>query len=785
MYELSSGQVLATSYTMMAISGISILLRFFLRWLRGDPLQLEDGFMLFAFVGFYVLATITIILIPAAYRIIAAGKTLLPHDESLHADEVFQLKVSFAICATTPSESKCKSTDHDCAVMALPILFLYKARLTRTTYLRTAGIFSVGAVCIITAICRGFTIGTRMWVDTPTLPWIAIWEMIEGGIVYLIQSTKSASQRGTAAAYEHRSLGGEGRLRNWVTTKVPGKIQRISGYYKNRHSRFMAGNIFMTRSVEFKTQPAPSVSLLYLASIAITRAASAAKRPFSIHDDVLAFPQYDVLFPDEYVLESEADAILRLQKERLSGHSTPSNADSDKRDLQHHASQKPLGGGQSTGSRYGGGERGEGGLDWAPEASFDYFSYEEMKLDGLRYLCNIPRVGNNADSNTTSNTGNGATSDKTTEENEIARATDRGLELLQEMEGTCMYYVSGWWSYSFCYQKQIKQFHARSGAGVPNYPPIEDPTSHSFVLGKFQQDDDEDGESDPSGKETTSKSTAELQTKGESRYLVQRLAGGTICDLTGAERKVEVQFHCHPQSTDRIGWIKEITTCSYLMVIYTPRLCHDVAFQLPQPEDIHSIQCREILAPEEIEDFEAMKAHHESQKLVNSGASESQIIGGIEVGAMKQVGSEGKVIQKGRMAKIGEESVEVVAKREGGKLTQLSKEELKKWDLDPKEVESFQKQLDEMTDGKDWKLELVERNGDRIVQAIVDSNAEDDGKNGDADGDGASSGKQSKLGNDGETSNDNDDQQEQPASKEEDLPSEQELGSEETFKDEL
>jgi protein OS-9 len=468
----------------------------------------------------------------------------------------------------------------------------------------------------------------------------------------------------------------------------------------------------------------------------------------------------------------------------LSGH-TPPNTDSDKRDLERHAAQKPLGGGQSTGNKYSG--EGEGGddesLHWDPAASLDYFSYEAMKLDGLRYLCNIPRVGDAAEGNATSDAGNGAANNQTKEENEIARATDRGLELLQEMEGTCMYYVSGWWSYSFCYQKQIKQFHARSGAGVPNYPPIEDPTSHSFILGKFQRDDDEEGESDPTSKQTATTSTAELQTKGESRYLVQKLAGGTICDLTGTERKVEVQFHCNPQSTDRIGWIKEITTCSYLMVIYTPRLCHDVAFQLPQPEDTHSIQCREILAPEEIEDFEAMKAHHESQRLlVNSGASEPQVIGGIEVGAMRQVGSEGKVIQKGRMAKIGEESAEIVAKREGGKLTQMSKEDLKRWDLDPKEVEAFRKQLDEMADGKDWKLELVESNGDRVIRAIVDSDVEDGKK---VEGDAEADKTHPELKKDTETSNDNDDQKEAPAPKEEDLPADQEMGSEETFKDEL
>lgn len=398
-----------------------------------------------------------------------------------------------------------------------------------------------------------------------------------------------------------------------------------------------------------------------------------------------------------------------------------------------------------------------------------------MKLDGLRYLCNIPRVNNGPENDTTTETtdgGDGARN-QTQDENEVARATDRGLELLKEMEDTCMYYVSGWWSYSFCYKKQVKQFHAKSGPGVPNYPPIEDQTSHSFVLGKFQRDDDEESEADPGSSSKPAKaSTAELQTKGESRYLVQRLSGGTVCDLTGAERKIEVQFHCHPQSTDRIGWIKELTTCSYLMVIYTPRLCHDVAFQLPQFEETHSIQCREILAPDEIADFDAMKAHHDQQKLITAEIEESQFVGGIEVGAKKEVGSEGKVIEKGRMARIGEETVQIIAKREDGELVQLSNMDLKKYNLNPKEVEGFANQLDEKTKGGDWRLEIVESNGETSYRAIISSSDEDDD---DQAGEGKKEEEETK-------------EQAPPAKdnkEDETTTSDEGNGSEETYKDEL
>lgn len=446
-----------------------------------------------------------------------------------------------------------------------------------------------------------------------------------------------------------------------------------------------------------------------------------------------------------------------------------------------------MGGSQSTGNK--GGDREGRGLDWDPETSLDYFSYEEMKLDGLRYLCNIPRVDNgNTTTTESSDAENDAARDKAQEEEkkekerkEVARATDRGLKLLQEMEGNCMYYVSGWWSYSFCYKNQVKQFHARSGPGVPNYPPLEDQNSLSFVLGKFEHDDDEEVDSSSSSRHEAPEktNTAELQTKGESRYLVQKLGGGTICDLTGAERKVEVQFHCHPQSSDRIGWIKEITTCSYLMVIYTPRLCHDVAFQLPQPEDIHAIQCREILAPEEVEDFEAMKAHHASQKLLlaNSGAAtkEPQIVGGIEVGAMRQVGTKGKVMERGRMAKIGEESIQIVAQREGDVIMSVSTEELKRFELDPKEIEALLKKLEDMSNGNDWKLEVVENNGDRVIRAIVDQG--DDDEDGDDDATKRDA-KQDATKKGGKSSN-----KKKEAPK--DDPPDQERGSEETFKDEL
>ncbi|KAJ5801446.1 uncharacterized protein N7518_003514 [Penicillium psychrosexuale] len=423
------------------------------------------------------------------------------------------------------------------------------------------------------------------------------------------------------------------------------------------------------------------------------------KKPFNINDDILAYPQYQVTFPEEYVLESHAEALLRSE-------ASPGAND------------------QNNPQVYKGKDRTDSTAQ-PEDANVSLFTYEEMILENRRLLCQIPRVTND-DHNTTRDKEDS----KAEEQRELARATDRGLELLREMEGKCMYYFSGWWSYSFCYQKQIKQFHALpAGRGIPNYPPIEDTQTHSFVLGKFIGDKGE-GE-----KQSAQTDVAELHTQGGSRYLVQHLRGGTKCDLTGRERKVEVQFHCHPQSTDHIGWIKELTTCSYLMVIYTPRLCDDVAFLPPRQDEVHTIECREILMPDEVTEWEAITEWYMANQLADAAADADAdadqaslpIVGGIEVGGRKLVGMEGKVIEKGRVVSTSEERVEVVvvAKRENGEVRKTSKQVLKKYDIDPEKLEEMKNLLEERAEGKDWTLEVVESNGVIKFQGSFEDDEED------------------------------------------------------------
>ena len=140
--------------------------------------------------------------------------------------------------------------------------------------------------------------------------------------------------------------------------------------------------------------------------------------------------------------------------------------------------------------------------------------------------------------------------------NELARAAHRGPMLLRGMRGTCSYFRDGWWTYSFCYGDRVRQFHQLAPSqNVPVYPPQEDPTVSAFDLGVYsnkRKDSKGDGnqpDSDNSGIEERGQEQQKsergdglrLETQGDTRYLVQTLAGGTVCDLTGRNRKVEVQ----------------------------------------------------------------------------------------------------------------------------------------------------------------------------------------------------------------------------------------------------
>ncbi|ESZ98119.1 hypothetical protein SBOR_1498 [Sclerotinia borealis F-4128] len=435
--------------------------------------------------------------------------------------------------------------------------------------------------------------------------------------------------------------------------------------------------------------------------LATTSIVIASQSVFSVHDDLLAFPQYEVVFSNSFLSEQEADLIINHPSSPV--HDTPQPCDT--RSIQ---SQHPI-----------------------QDHEFDPSKhvYELMWLNGEAHLCTIPIVSLPPRNETSEAEARAA------EQKELARATNRGWELLGDLEGNCLYFVSGWWSYSFCYNNEITQFHQLPPQpGKAPFPPQPDPSAQEFVLGrvkispKSRSKEDEWGNQIEAhaGPKSGESPKTELQVKGDTRYLVQKMEGGTTCDLTGKPRQVEVQFHCNPHVTDRIGYIKEMTTCSYLMVVYTPRLCNDVAFMPPKADKANSIICKPVIPSSELPS--RIEAASASGSSTIPTSSKPINIGGITVGAGNFIGKEGQRLPIPANFGEDESRSEVIARAksraEGGQIEVVSEQKLAKMDLDPKMIEKLTEEVKKLAGEKGWKIEVVDVPGQvREILGIVEDDA--------------------------------------------------------------
>ncbi|KAI1420769.1 glucosidase II beta subunit-like protein-domain-containing protein [Xylaria sp. FL1777] len=458
-----------------------------------------------------------------------------------------------------------------------------------------------------------------------------------------------------------------------------------------------------------------------------------ARQPgFSVHHDLLAYPQFEVVISDTYISESDARALLDSPDAVHPGYNAglASQSDIAPADPARAAAV---------------GDRDRAAAE----------SYEVMSMPPHRYLCAIPVIEPVPAPNKTA-----TELAKAEEARELARASAHGWDLINELDGTCLYYMSGWWSYRFCYGQDVVQFHAIASS-VKSGPPMRDVNTAEYVLGRVpdphvasrpprrgqqqQQQREKDGQEPRpgTGAATPAPPNTDLQVKGDQRYLVQRMGDGTICDLTGRERTIEIQYHCSPDSTqDRIGWIKEVTTCSYLMLVNTPRLCVDVAFQPPKEERANTISCRAIVSESGQAEWHARKTLEAQAAMVGrakEAAKSPIVIGGVVVGGRRILGKgeDGKDAPKlspprnfhsdsgGGLEKLVEIIASATGKDEGGEVNIMTEEQLQELDLSPEIIENLRKEIQKLAGDRGWQLKMVELPGNnRELVGIIDDDGE-------------------------------------------------------------
>ncbi|OAQ95931.1 hypothetical protein LLEC1_02029 [Akanthomyces lecanii] len=430
--------------------------------------------------------------------------------------------------------------------------------------------------------------------------------------------------------------------------------------------------------------------------LAASRLCGAKLHSFSIHEDVLAHPegfsmtQFEVIFGNNVI--SEKDAKLLVQDPAQSA---------DK--------ARPTGAAQGHGK---------------DDNEIPLYTYEMVNMGDYKALCSIPVIEPPPAENKT------ATELAEAEEaREASRAVESGWELIADLEDTCLYYVSGWWSYSFCRNTELVQYHALASS-PKGQPPKRDLHSPEYVLGRVPTvpSQSRGSESTNSAGHEPDPIPAEIQEKGKQRYLVQRLEGGTICDLTQRERTVEVQYHCVPGlQAEKISWIKEVTICAYVMMVDTPRLCNDAAFLPPEPTQANAITCN----------LELLRDTGDGAK------GKRAVVGDIDVGSRSilSLGDEAgrapfkltppRSFMSTGLAQAPKFQV-IVAQgaslEDGGEVESLSREELRKLEIDPDTVKDMAAQVQKLAGDSGWRLEVSDSGlaGVRELKGYIDDDEEDE-----------------------------------------------------------
>ncbi|KAJ1980312.1 Protein OS-9 [Dimargaris xerosporica] len=465
----------------------------------------------------------------------------------------------------------------------------------------------------------------------------------------------------------------------------------------------------------------------------------------SVFDDTLAKPLFEV-FDDEIVISSTR-AMTVLGQTRIHAQHLPHVLDGQTDlaqlwaqpvvDDTHHAS------------------------DAADDGLSPWYEPITMRLtDQMTYICFTPESSfplpfspddpdtdaDQEDQHTESSQDTTAASDGDAAPMDERSQIERGLHLIAPLKSQCLLYFQGWWTYEYCHQGYVRQFRhspADKRQGVPainldfylgqyshRTPSLTTPTARRKPSNK-QSTTPGNNEGDQAQRSSVGAdvSYTSLQTYDSQQYLSQEWGGGTLCDLTGKPRTVQIQFHCTPEETPHIAQVHELSTCVYLMVIHTPALCQDPVFIQKREASVGQIVCHKVVSDQEYADW-VQRTRQQQLQLEDStgislqpegeGEEKAPVDSQPEAGAAKDnADPDAKPVPKAN----DQDATKPGTGDQPGKGKPSKPQE-----VDPNIPKGIRDALEQMVDGK--SMERLEKMYRQLVQQKLEEWAEDDG-NGD------------------------------------------------------